>query len=442
MKNIRRDFFTQKQLLSDWNPPKDWFEHDKLATIFHQRASQLAPGSVIAIQGGWGTGKTDLLARIFIEERNRRLDEFAGKEKDAEKYYPIWINPWRQSVPDVISPIASILVNRLKLGKGEREKALNTMVSAGFAFLQKAGGAALMASGNPIIGGAIMGLPSLMGTYKKSNSDTLEWNDPMIKLGEAFSDLVGHSISSEEAEYGNRLLICIDDLDRCAPGAQVQIIESIIFLASAGAPVTIYAGLDPAIVRTSIENRYHVNAFDAEQYLAKIFSTRFNLPERNGTELERALQGIMKEEFPTSAGTDSLHDIIRTRMNLSPDWFIDAGVRIFHDSKLGRARLMRKVMNDLFLFASSGTQLHLRDFEHVLTFFTWLTICNQYPLERQNLLADRSAIPEVATFIYRVHEGSKIYETGPLWDPHLEIVEEQFIRDVKTLDPYLQIAGI
>lgn len=431
----RRDFFTQKQLLSDWVPPVDWFNHKPLAEIFHQRASQLAPGSVVAIQGGWGTGKTDLLARIFIEEKNRRLGEFGGDEEKAQQYFPIWINPWRQSVPDVISPIASILVERLGLEKGERKKLMNTIVSAGFSLVQKGGAVALTLSGNPIAGAALAGMPNLPASYQKTDGDdSLVWRDPVTELADSFRELVERIIPRDESKHGNRLIICIDDLDRCPPMAQVQILESIVFLAAAGAPVSIYAGLDPNIVSASIENRYRVDNFGAEQYLAKIFSTRFNLPERTGSEIERALNGIMKEEFPTSAGTDSLEDIIQTNLGVPAKFFVEAGARIFFDAQLGRARLIRKVMNDLFLFASSKPKLKLRDETHVLTFFVWLTICNQFPADRKKLLSADRTSEATRIFIDRIFvvtgdEGKKSHF-------------ENFYCDARSLDPYLQLAGI
>lgn len=434
--HARRDFFTHSQLSENWIAPKDWFEHERLADIFHRRAAQLSPGSTLALQGGWGVGKTDLLARIFLKEKFSRMDAAAAnKNAEEEKLFPIWINPWKQSIPDVISPITSILIDRLDLGDDEKKQARNALLSAGAVIVQKAVGAGLVATGNPIAGGAIMSIPSLFNTYKKSSNISFEWNDPVSTLGETFKALVNKLISPEESEHGNRLIICIDDLDRCPPNAQVQILESITFLAAAGAPVTIYVGLDPKIVATSIMNRYRVNDFDAEQYLAKIFSTRFNLPHRTRAEVERALRGILEEEFPTGAGTDTLHDIIESNLKISPSFFILSGVEIFHDPKLGRARLMRKVMNDLYLFASSKSDLQLRDAKHVLTLMTWLTIANQFPEERAKILKNKKYFSVMAAN----NEGlsSLIGRVGLLRNQG-----EEFTHDVRSIDPYLQIAGL
>ena len=60
------DFVSQGTLDTGLDLPPDALGHDDLARAIIYKAVHLPPGSVIAVQGSWGRGKTDVLARVAV----------------------------------------------------------------------------------------------------------------------------------------------------------------------------------------------------------------------------------------------------------------------------------------------------------------------------------------------------------------------------------------
>ena len=92
---------------------KDGLGHEELAKRILQVVFQLPLGSVIAIEGSWGRGKTDVLSRIasltYEEEKLSRIQTAKRKIRPNA----IWLNPWKYSNPDLLTPLMYELYGRL-----------------------------------------------------------------------------------------------------------------------------------------------------------------------------------------------------------------------------------------------------------------------------------------------------------------------------------------
>ncbi len=76
----------------------------------------------------------------------------------------------------------------------------------------------------------------------------------------------------------HRMLIFIDDIDRCLPEQQVRLLEAIHFLASTRARVVFVVAIDSNMALESLAHRYGSKSFGASTYLDKIFDVRLSLP--------------------------------------------------------------------------------------------------------------------------------------------------------------------
>lgn len=258
----------EQQTLVD--PPRDCLFHDDLARSLISHLSFLPRGSVIAIQGSWGRGKTDILARI--------RSTLAQEPPDQNIPRPAWINPWQYGVPDLLSPLVLELIERIP--REDRRKsvilrdAAKTLLRVGSAIAIQ--GASISV---PVLGPLMSKAAAPVDDFIKSLFDDAAPEtpyDPVKAMAKAFQQLVDQYLLLTEST-GQQLVVLVDDLDRCLPDHQIAILESIHFLTSADANCHFLIAIDPQLVEQAAVSHYKVRSFDTEQFLDKLFDLRISL---------------------------------------------------------------------------------------------------------------------------------------------------------------------
>lgn len=92
------------------------------------------------------------------------------------------------------------------------------------------------------------------------------------KLQTQFTRLVQYWVSKN-----GRLVVFIDDLDRCAPDKIPAVLEALKLFTTTERCVYVL-GLDYDIVRQSVAEKYHFNSAEGAEYLEKIVQIPFHLP--------------------------------------------------------------------------------------------------------------------------------------------------------------------
>ncbi len=270
---------TDRREQVDQDPvPADLLGHDMFAQGLLTHARVLSPGSVIAVQGGWGRGKTDVLRRLSRDVQAHALEHGWPP--------PIWINPWQYGKADLLTPLLAELISRRgepsKQEKEIRKRLVSTLVRAANAMAFKAAsivvpsGTALDAAAKPVD----EFISYLFGESGRKGEDV----DPIAKMPDRFRELVDSCLEvtrNPDARY----IICVDDLDRCLPQYQVGILEHLHFLTSARARATFFVAVDPVRLRHAIAAQYGAVSLDTNQYLSKIFNLRIDLPSIGLNEL-------------------------------------------------------------------------------------------------------------------------------------------------------------
>lgn len=111
-----------------------------------------------------------------------------------------------------------------------------------------------------------------------------------LQFQRAINQLVG------EQENG-RLVVFIDDLDRCSDQAVFRLLEAIKLYLSSRHCVFVF-GLDAGHVETAIARSSEFRPREAAQYVEKLFQVRLNLPQPDDEQMRRFLDAQLKILFP------------------------------------------------------------------------------------------------------------------------------------------------
>jgi hypothetical protein len=110
-----------------------------------------------------------------------------------------------------------------------------------------------------------------------------DWTDKVADLKSAFQDMVNTYRTDAAKTKGlptaqARIVILIDDLDRCMPDTAVHLLEKIKhFLAVDGCVFVL--GINPQVIERGIKIKYRGLDVDGREYLEKILNHSFYLPE-------------------------------------------------------------------------------------------------------------------------------------------------------------------
>lgn len=232
----------------------------------------------IALDGAWGSGKT-----FFVKQTKMVLDaynEFIGSHDDIENntirthfeamqtgmrrepidvqpqvsvYYDAWSND------NDIDPILSLLYEILQTVNTDYSFKKNTSC------LKIAAAIADFFTGKKVT--------TLVEAF--TQTDRLA----ALKEQKSIHTLISEFLDSLLAEQGNRLVIFVDELDRCKPSYAVQLLERIKHYFS-NERVTFVFSLNTNELQHTIE-RYYGDNFDSCKYLDRFFDLKLSLPPIN-----------------------------------------------------------------------------------------------------------------------------------------------------------------
>jgi hypothetical protein len=355
----------------------DALSHDDLARYIAGDISVMLPGSVVGIQGAWGSGKTDLTARIY---------DFVGRNSAFPP--PIWINPWQYGTPDLIRPVVLEMLRRIAPDKRSASetirRAARTLLRAGNAMLFKA--ISVVAPFGDIIGAGETHVDELISGLFEGDKAAID-PDPVYAMAERFRELCQEYLLAAGCADG-RLVICVDDLDRCLPDHQIAMLEAIYFLTGASADCSFVIALDPTLVQQAAHAHYQTSGFDSEQYLNKLFHLRLNLPPLS----EKQISALLESELArteTSFGsvrTESGSGTIEQVFDVSRPAIGAAFSSSMWLPELRNPRLIRRVLDRLWILArrlEAYDDSRLRGEPALLAAVRWCALAERWPDARR-----------------------------------------------------------
>lgn len=222
------------------------------------------PKFSIGIYGEWGTGKTTLMKRV----------EDKLKERSDNNILTVWFNAWRYEREDQFAITALLKTIGYAMGEHPIYKELKPILLRAVKIITK-GFLSEIASkyiGEKGVEEFKTNLLPKMDVLSELDKDTIYF-DGIYKIENEMRRII--------KEYPlSRVVVFIDDLDRCSPKKALEVFESIkVFLGLEGFVYVV--GLSHLTISKLITAQYKESEVKGEQYIRKIIQIPITLPEWN-----------------------------------------------------------------------------------------------------------------------------------------------------------------
>ena len=234
----------------------------------------------VGLYGPWGTGKSSLLAALQ-SELEREID-------GDEAIYVAVFDSWRyQHEQDLILPLLACVKGAIedRIRVESKFPAKQIVQEKAKLFLAKMG---------RVIRSFEISIPGVVGLKMTNPDNVYEPLSPDLYLA-PFQQLKELSKIADEQQ---RIVILVDDLDRCSPDTIVRIVETMHTLTDVDGFVFVLA-LDYQYLVEAIRQKYPQS--DPHRFIEKLIQVPFPIP-------------------PVEISTESIPEVIRTWGELKP-WF-------------------------------------------------------------------------------------------------------------------------
>ena len=271
---------------SSWNliGPRDILGQERALKTLLKTMSNIEPPGCIALYGSWGSGKSTILFNAM------------KRWKEQKKGPVVWFDPWKyERTKETIAALLHRIEQDVTFGK-DKKKSVNISSSIldmtkTLAYFTTRSALAWLMHGES---------DAIIKSKSKNGSDPRllqGFIDSISKMRSDFATIVDAAVSAS-GDKNQRLVIFLDDLDRCLPDTIVELIESIkLLLLGEGsattladiigdnknklAPQVIFVfALDRQLVGEAVQARYpNSSLYSGENYLEKIFDISLEVPQ-------------------------------------------------------------------------------------------------------------------------------------------------------------------
>jgi hypothetical protein len=288
------------KILIDSPSTKPVLGYDEYAKCFSEIICKSTPQFTIGIFGGWGSGKTTLMQAIKSElpEESTISIEFSAWRYEKESHLII---PLLATIQDQLVFWAS------KKEKTLKEKGLKTAKTIGKVITSMLAGLKIEAGISEVFKISYDVNDALENNSKAHDPKTKNDQKHDLKstyyicfkaLKEAFEEF-------QKGNNNSRIIIFVDDLDRCLPNGVIQVLESMkLFFDLSG--FIFVVGLDQNVIEWCIDNQYKdrwgketddkdIFQIKGADYIKKIFQVPFNLLPVSLTQLGEFLCSLIRD---------------------------------------------------------------------------------------------------------------------------------------------------
>lgn len=291
------------------------FDRNKDIKNFIEGLNLINGSACISLDAKWGDGKTFFVRQIEETLKYIRLNQWKDKENPVEalpsyiylkdnatinsiklrkSYLPIYYNAWMYD--NHSDPLMSLLLVMTKICKGVYNTKINSETIS------------------KKILGILSAIPIQQDGLQGLNVATL-----VEKIGGKKIDILSIVLTEEEirerikaifndivVERAQKLIIFIDELDRCRPSFAIEMLERIKHYFEDDRLIIVVSVNKEQLIYT-ISN-YYGQGFDATRYLNKFFDENINLPEIDSYSKRKveAYPTNKKEKFWLSGIADEL----------------------------------------------------------------------------------------------------------------------------------------
>jgi hypothetical protein len=263
----------------------------------------------IGIFGGWGSGKTTLMRAIW-----ERIDQ--------ESIVPVWFNAWRyEREPHLLVPMLDILREALvtwgqEQGRSAYLKRLAGTTAARVSRATRAIAAGISVSARLQVLDASYEPGKALEEWRRSDPDNATHPKSFYHAG--FLEMES-ALETFTRHRGRRIVVFVDDLDRCLPDKALDVLESMkLFFDLPG--FVFVVGLDQSIIERSVVVKYKVVAgegvgdgptpVNGSEYVKKIFQVPFGVPPIRPGQLAEFLETVKGAPQVSGAQRADLSNVV------------------------------------------------------------------------------------------------------------------------------------
>ncbi len=249
---------------------KDLLKRNKDLVHFYNLLLAQEGAVSIAIDGRWGSGKTFFVKQsmLLINAKNPMSDMDENKKDSI-----VYSLPFPKNVGDVPENYEVAVY----YDAWENDNDTDPVLSIVYEIIKQLGVNYAFENNNAFkLAGSI--LEALIGRNINGIIENLKSENPLTKIKEEkdLHENIKGFFSELLAERGNRLIVFIDELDRCKPSYAVQLLERIKHYLCDDR-ITFVFSVNLEELQHTIKH-YYGSSFDSCRYLDRFFDMRVSLP--------------------------------------------------------------------------------------------------------------------------------------------------------------------
>lgn len=193
---------------------------------------------------------------------------------EVEKYDKIWIDMWKEEsdYSNLSIKILNKILEKIKLDSETKKSLIKAFLTLGK--------------------GINVNMPFITYNMEKAFEQLENEIEPLNNIDKFINDFKT-KIEKYIEENNKKIIVFLDDLDRCNSENMLNIIYNIKLLLAVKDIVFIF-GIDKDAVSLALKNKYNNEINKAENFLDKIFPISFNMP-KNTFDFEKFLKDMFKE---------------------------------------------------------------------------------------------------------------------------------------------------
>jgi hypothetical protein len=271
-------------LASDEPTEDDHLDRAQYAAGLAQLARDGQLPLVIGVFAEWGAGKTSLLMRIRRELREDRACAVA------------WFEPWKfQHEENPVLPLLHAVVRDLGLESAQDVRRTLMVISRTL-------GSIVLSTASRIT------VADLRASIDEYDTENFRLRSARTRLDEHFSFLVRRAL---EHRNKKRLVVFVDDLDRCLPDQIIALLEALKLYLNRPDCV-FFLAVDSNRLQTVVAKRFSDSGDDGTDYLEKIVQIPFRMPRLS----ERAFAGFIDGQL--TAETAPAAPVLKAGLRRNP----------------------------------------------------------------------------------------------------------------------------
>jgi hypothetical protein len=260
------------QIITDDSAEEDALDFKSYSENLANIIREAKPKFAVGIFGKWGTGKTTLMNMIKTE-----------LEKDKDKILTVWFDAWRYEKEKYLVVIPFLRLIRIALDKDSDKKKKPKWMKVKKS-LQKTSTAFIESTdfsfATPGAASITISLKRFWASLKSKGSTFI--NGEHVQFHEHATDYLKHALDDlrkDKETEDSRIVVFVDDLDRCTPQNALEVIESIkTFFDIEG--IVYVIGMDSESIDHIVEQKYQKGPnVDGLSYLQKIVQLPFQIPD-------------------------------------------------------------------------------------------------------------------------------------------------------------------